>query len=217
MTLASRWSRSGAAASHDQVVSDDAFETSPPGGTLTGQLLVASTKLGDPNFERAVVLVLDHGDEGALGVVLNRPTPVPVGEILEPWEELARRAPPDVIFRGGPVSPDAVIGLARAASPPGVVGVPWRAVVPSVGTIDLAVAPESQPVELGGVRLFSGYAGWASDQLEAELAEGAWFVLDAVAADVFCTDADRLWHDVMRRQGGELSLLATFPSHLSHN
>ena len=74
-----------------------------------------------------------------------------------------------------------------------------------------------QPVELGGARLFSGYAGWAPDQLEAELAEGAWFVLDAVAADVFCTDADRLWHDVMRRQGGELSLLATYPSHPSLN
>jgi len=198
-------------------VSERAFESSPPGGTLTGQLLVASTKLGDPNFERAVVLLLDHGDDGALGVVLNRPTPVPVSEILEPWTDLARRAPPDVVFRGGPVSPDAVIGLARAASSQGVVGAPWRAVVASVGTVDLAVAPESQPVELGGVRLFSGYAGWATDQLEAELAEGAWFVLDAVAADVFCTDADRLWHDVMRRQGGELSLLATFPSHPSLN
>jgi putative transcriptional regulator len=178
--------------------------------------LVASTKLGDPNFERAVVLLLDHGDDGALGVVLNRPTPVPVGEILEPWQDQARLAPPDVVFRGGPVSPDAVIGLARPASSDGSL-TGFRVVTASVVTVDLSLAPEAQPVELGGARLFSGYSGWAPDQLEGELAEGAWFVLDALAADVFCVDAERLWHDVMRRQGGELSLLATFPSHPSLN
>ncbi len=74
--------------------------------------------------------------------------------------------------------------------------------VASVGTVDLSVSPDDQPVALSGARLFSGYSGWAPDQLEAELAEGAWFVLDAVAVDVFCVDAERLWHDVMRRQGG---------------
>ena len=202
--------------SHDRTVSGSSFESSPPGGALTGRLLVASTKLGDANFDRAVVLLLDHGDDGALGVVLNRPTPVPVGEILEPWEDQARLAPPDVIFRGGPVAPDAVIGLARAASAPAS-GSTWRVVLSSVGTVDLSVPPDSQPVALGGARLYSGYSGWAPDQLEAELAEGAWFVLDAAAADVFCVDAPRLWHDVMRRQGGELSLLAAYPSHPSLN
>jgi putative transcriptional regulator len=187
------------------------------GPELTGHLLVASTKLGDPNFERAVVLLLDHGADGALGVVLNRPTPVPVGEILELWQDQARLAPPEVVFRGGPVSPDAVIGLARPATAADVDTAPWRPVVASVGTVDLSVAPVDQPVVLGGARLFSGYAGWAPDQLEAELAEGAWFVVDAVAADVFGDDADRLWHDVMRRQGGKLSLLAAFPPHPSLN
>jgi putative transcriptional regulator len=211
------WSLPGAAASHDRTVPGSSFETSPPGGTLTGRLLVASTKLGDPNFDRSVVLVLDHGDDGALGVVLNRPTPVPVGEILEPWQDQARLAPPDVVFRGGPVSPDAVIGLARSSSLPTVSGPPWRVVLATVGTVDLSVPPHDQPVTLSGARLYSGYSGWAPDQLEAELAEGAWFVLDAVAADVFCADAERLWHDVMRRQGGALSLLATYPSHPSLN
>ena len=178
---------------------------------------MATTKLGDPNFERAVVLVLDHGEDGALGVVLNRPTLVPVGEILEAWVDQTRLAPPDIIFRGGPVSPDAVIGLARAASPEEVADAPWRSVVASVGTIDLSVSPASQPVDLAGVRLFSGYSGWAPDQLEAEVAEGAWFVLDALPADVFCADAERLWHDVLRRQGGELSLLAAYPPQPSSN
>jgi len=178
---------------------------------------VASTRLGDANFERAVVLLLDHGDEGALGVVLNRPTPVPVGEILEPWVDQARLAPPNVVFRGGPVSPDAVIGLARPGSQNSLAAAEFHMVTASVGTVDLSVPPDAQPVELGGARLFSGYSGWAPDQLEAELGEGAWFVLDAVESDVFCDDADRLWHDVMRRQGGELSLLATFPPHPSLN
>jgi len=203
-------------------VEDGRFEAGPPDAALTGRLLVASTKLGDPNFERAVVLVLDHGEDGALGVVLNRPTPVPVGEILEPWADQARRTPPDVVFRGGPVSPDAVIGLARpavaAAGPPASGGaVPWHEVVPSVGTVDLSVLPHDQLVELGGARLFSGYSGWAPDQIEAELVEEAWFVLDAMADDVFCPEPERLWHDVMRRQGGALSLLATYPSHPSFN
>src|ERR1700722_16851951 len=67
-------------ARHDRDVPGPAFESSPPGGALTGRLLVASTRLGDPNFDRGVVLLLDHGDDGALGVVLNRPTPVPVVE-----------------------------------------------------------------------------------------------------------------------------------------
>jgi putative transcriptional regulator len=184
---------------------------------LTGRLLVASTRLGDPNFEGAVALLLDHGPDGALGVVLNQPTLVPVEEILASWSEEAERVPPGVVFRGGPVSPDAVIGLGRATVAVEEDAAGWRAVMASVGTVDLAVAPGAQPVTLAGARLYSGYAGWAPDQLESELAERAWFVFDALESDVFCTDADRLWHDVMRRQGGELSLLAAYPKHPTLN
>jgi putative transcriptional regulator len=202
---------------HDRGVSDDRSRLSSAHGPLRGRLLVASTRLGDPNFEGAVVLVLDHGDEGALGLVLNRPTPVPVHEILEPWDEQARLVPPGVIFRGGPVSPDAVIGLARAPSPDAGASPEWRAVVGTVGAVDLSVEPALQPVVPTGVRLFSGYAGWGPSQLESELGEGAWFICDALAQDVFCANAERLWHDVIRRQGGELALLATYPSHPSLN
>ncbi len=90
--------------------------------------------------------------------------------------------------------------------------------VASVGTVDLSVAPaERSPSELDGARLFSGYSGWAPDQLEAELAERAWFVLDAVAADVFCAEAERCGTTSCAAKGGELSLLATYPSHPSLN
>jgi putative transcriptional regulator len=202
---------------NDLGVSDDRSGPTPPHGPLRGRLLVASTRLGDPNFENAVVLVLDHGDEGALGLVLNRPTPVPVFEILEPWDDQAHMVPPGVIFRGGPVSPDAVIGLARAPSADAGASPPWRPIVGTVGAVDLSVEPALQPVVPTGVRLFSGYAGWSPGQLEAELEEGAWFVCDALVDDVFGPDADRLWHDVLRRQGGELALLATYPSQPSLN
>ena len=195
---------------------DDGPEQRWSAGPLRGRLLVASTKLGDPNFDRSVILVLDHGDEGALGVVLNRPTPVPVGEILDPWAAQAEAAPPDVIFRGGPVSPDAVIGLARAPAAASDTTA-WRAVIDSVGIVDLAVPPDAQPVVPDGARLFSGYAGWAADQLEGELAEGAWFVVDALGEDVFCADPEQLWHDVVRRQRGSLRLLATYPPNPSDN
>ena len=184
-------------------------------GDLIGRLLVASPQLGDPNFERTVVLLLDHGPEGALGVVLNRPTGLPVDEILEAWRDEALAAPPGVVFRGGPVSPDAVIGLARTDAE--VDETRWRLVLEGVGTVDLAVAPPEQPVAVAGVRMFAGYAGWSPDQLEAELGEGAWIIVDALVTDVFTTEAEDLWHDVLQRQGGKLALLAAYPPHPSVN
>jgi putative transcriptional regulator len=183
---------------------------------LTGRLLVASPQLGDPNFDRTVVLMLDHGPEGALGVILNRPTGLPVDEILDPWSDQALAAPPGVVFRGGPVSPDAVIGLARTDAPD-VDDTQWRLVLDGVGTVDLTVAPDQQPVSVAGVRMFAGYAGWSPDQLEDELSEGAWIVIDALVTDIFTADADALWHDVLQRQGGRLALLAAYPPHPSVN
>jgi len=215
--MSPRRGRSG----HDQWVPGDEPEPRADGADdadddLIGRLLVASPQLGDPNFERSVVLMLDHGPDGALGVVLNRPTGLPVDEILDVWRDQALAAPPGVVFRGGPVSPDAVIGLARTEAGDAD-GSQWRLVLDGVGTVDLAVAPDQQPVAVAGVRMFAGYAGWSPDQLEEELAEGAWIILDALVADVFTAEADALWHDVLQRQGGSLALLAAYPPHPSVN
>ncbi len=196
----------------------DDFGSSGDEIALTGKLLVASPKLADPNFERAVILLLDHGEEGALGIVINRPTGVAVEEILEPWHDQANMAPPGVVFAGGPVSRDAVIGLARLFAELDLSEAPrWRRVLGRTGTVDLSVAPEDQPFALAGARLFSGYAGWTTGQLEEEIAEGAWFVLDAIGDDLMSTEPDRLWHDVLRRQGGEFAILAAYPPHPSVN
>jgi putative transcriptional regulator len=186
-----------------------------PPGSLAGRLLVAAPQLADPNFARTVVLVIEHDEPGAIGVVLNRPLHVEVAEILGTWSEQAQAAPPAVIFSGGPVSPDAVIALARPASSPGTGQ--WRAVVPGVGVVDLSVGPEDQPVALDGTRLFSGYAGWGPGQLEAELEDGGWLVVDALAVDAFAEEPGELWHDVLQRQGGSMAMLATYPPSPSVN
>lgn len=181
---------------------------------VAGRLLVAAPQLADPNFSRTVVLVLEHDEPGAVGVVLNRPLHVEVGEILEPWADLAAAVPPSVVFSGGPVSADAVIGLARCTSSQAD---GWQTVLAGVGVVDLSVSPTDQPVALDGVRLFSGYAGWAPGQLDSEMDDGGWFVFDALAADAFCDRPDELWHDVLRRQGGAAGMLAAYPPSPSVN
>lgn len=175
---------------------------------LTGRLLVATPALDDPNFERVVILVLDHDEDGALGVVLNRASTVPVGETLDGWSELA--AAPQVVFGGGPVEPTAVVALGRAAA-----AVPFDGatrIVERIRLVDLDSDPVLAAADLERVRLFAGYAGWAPEQLEDEIAQGAWYAVDSEPDDVFTDDPDGLWHAVLRRQPGELKLLATFPS-----
>lgn len=168
--------------------------------------------LSDPNFDRAVVLLLDHDREGALGVVLNRPTPVGVSEVLEPWAGLAGE--PGVVFQGGPVALDAALALAVV---PGGGPLGWRRVHGSIGLVDLEAPPEVLAAEVGSLRVFAGYSGWGPKQLERELDEGAWYVVDSEPGDVSATEPERLWRAVLRRQRGSLALLATYPDDPSLN
>ncbi|MFF8829850.1 YqgE/AlgH family protein [Streptomyces sp. NPDC015131] len=181
--------------------------------SLTGRLLVATPALADPNFDRAVVLLLDHDDEGSLGVVLNRPTPVDVGDILEGWAPLAGE--PGVVFQGGPVSLDAALGLAVIPGDEGPLG--WRRVYGAIGLVDLETPPELLAAALGSLRIFAGYAGWGPGQLEDEMAEGAWFVVDSEPGDVSSPRPEGLWRQVLRRQRGELAMIATYPDDPSLN
>lgn len=173
-----------------------------------GRLLVASPRLADPNFARTVVLILAYEpDEGALGVVLNRPSTTTVEEILWSWGPLA--AEPPMVFVGGPVGAEGAIGLARGGSATADEG--WSPVVGRLGTVDLARAPVDLPTPIDAVRVFSGHAGWGQGQLEAEVDEGAWVVLDAAPDDVLGAAPERLWRRVLRRQGGKLAWLANVP------
>lgn len=172
-----------------------------------GRLLVATPALLDPNFFRSVVLLLAHGDEGTLGVVLNRPAQVPVLDVLPGYAELASR--PASVFVGGPVSPSSALCLAalRPESDPSG----WTQVSGRTGLLDTDLAPDALTGRIDRLRVFSGYTGWGPGQLAGELAAGAWYVLEAEPADPYSPDPGELWKRVLRRQGFELAIVATCP------
>jgi putative transcriptional regulator len=176
-----------------------------------GRLLVANPLLPDPNFDRTVVFLLAYTGEGALGVVLNRPSETQLAAPLPRWEHLA--ATPAVVFVGGPVQHEAVICLARTLTHPASDGPPggWRAVTRDVGTLDLDLDPDGLQSAFSRVRIFAGYAGWGSGQLEGEIAAGAWWVVDAEPEDAFSEAPEDLWVRVLRRQRGSLALVAAYP------
>ncbi len=208
---------------------DPFTEFDPYGGqsapeALPGHLLVATPAVEDPSFARRVVLVLDHGLHGALGVVIDRPGGVGVDQLLPRWHELATA--PAELFTGGPVARNALIGLVRLAGRAlGTAGAPgcpagWRLLVDDdrpVGTIDLDADPSPYSRSIVGARLFSGYAGWETGQLEDEIAEGSWYVVPAEARDPISADPEGLWRRVLKRQGGALALVSGYPADPAHN
>lgn len=178
-----------------------------------GQLVVATPSLTDPNFSRTVVLLLQADEEdGSLGVILNRPTGTDLSEVLPSWAHLS--ADPAVVFTGGPVSPTSAVCLGRGrlrraalAAYAELEGVPGGA----VGTVDLEAAPAELAAAVEHVRVFAGYAGWSRGQLEAEVAEGAWWVLDSLPVDAFASDPALLWQRVLLRQGPPIAFAASYP------
>jgi putative transcriptional regulator len=179
------------------------------GEVAPGTLLLATADLVDPNFAQTVVLLLDVNDDGVLGVVLNRPSPVLVTEVLEPWGALC--AEPEVLFRGGPVSPDGALAIALLRDEDDE-PVGFRPVVGRLGMVDLDTPVELLDGGLGGVRVYAGYAGWGADQLQAEIDEGSWYVVAGETADAFRADTTDLWGDVLRRQPGQLAWHTTRPA-----
>jgi putative transcriptional regulator len=173
--------------------------------SLRGTLLVAGPALDDPNFRRAVVLVGEHGDDGAMGVVLNRVSTVTVADAVPPIAALTGED--DLVSIGGPVQPQAVVVLADFVDPTRAQAL----VVDNVGFLPAEVDDPDEIGDLRSVRVFAGYAGWGPGQLEGELAEGSWVVLPALTADVFTADPDGLWSKVLRRQGGGHAVLAMLP------
>ncbi|MGH8916039.1 MAG: YqgE/AlgH family protein [Acidimicrobiia bacterium] len=171
---------------------------------LGGSLLVATPRLHDPNFWRSVVLLLQHDEEGTIGVVLNRPTVEMVSTHVPAWGPVA--AKPGVVHLGGPVEPEVAIGLAtgQGGEPTGV---------PGLCMVDLEASPTP---DLTAVRIYSGYAGWGAGQLEAEIAEGSWYVVPAAPDDPFDRPEGQ-WSRVLGRQRGYLSLVSSFPDDVSLN
>ena len=181
--------------------------------SLRGKLLVSQPTLKDPNFDRTVVLLLEHGDDGVIGVVLNRQSDVEMAEALPEWADKA--ATPALVFVGGPVVDEGTaVCLARSQ---GDETEAWKPMENGIGTLDVNVAPDEAGVTIDEIRLFAGYSGWSKGQLEMEIEIGAWFVVDARPVDAFTTDPEGLWKAVIGRQPGMLAWMATFPPDVAMN
>ena len=179
--------------------------------SLRGQLLVAIPTLEDPNFRRTVVLVSEHSDDGAMGVVLNRPSSVTVGEAV-PQLQCAVDAE-HAVFVGGPVAPTSIVFLAEFLAPElAALIVFGRVGFPAMDT-DIEVLIDST----GRTRVFAGYAGWGPGQLDAELEQGDWILEPAGPEDVFSDAPDELWGSILARKGGRYALLASMPPDPSLN
>ena len=176
-----------------------------------GLALVAAPALQDPNFRRTVVLVIDHRAAGTLGVILNRPSDVPVCDVLPLWGP--HTTVPQALYLGGPIAQRAA--LCVAALPAGLDAEHTEGVTRvrgSLALIDLGGDPDLMAPRLRGLRVFAGYASWSEGQLAGEIKRGEWIVVPALPDDVLAPPGTDLWGRALRRQGMPLALLATYPA-----
>jgi putative transcriptional regulator len=177
--------------------------------SLRGHLLIAAPVLIDPNFVRAVVLIAEHNDDGAMGVVLNRPTEASIGDVVPDLSALVDED--EVVFIGGPVQPQGVMVLAQF-------GDPADAALPIDGELGfVALEADADAVEAERTRAFAGHAGWGPGQLDAEVEEETWFVAPFEHEDAFTDDPDDLWSRALLRKGGPYALVARMPEDPSQN
>jgi putative transcriptional regulator len=178
--------------------------------SLRGKLLVASPALVDPNFARTVVFITEHNDEGAMGIVLDRPSDAAVESVVPELEEIAGTEP---IYVGGPVQPEALVLLAEFSNPEAAAWI----VVADVGlaSADVDLAELASSVRRG--RVYAGYSGWGPGQLEAEMEIDSWIVEPPLPTELFPDDPATLWSDVLARKGGQYALIARMPVDPSQN
>jgi putative transcriptional regulator len=177
---------------------------------LSGHLLISNASLFDPNFRRTVVLIGHHDEEGAVGVVLNRPLGVTVEEAVPPLSDLVDDG--DEVFEGGPVQPQAAVVVAEFLDP----AVASVVAFGSIGFLPDEVGYEDRS-SIVRARIFAGYSGWSPGQLEAELAEDAWLLTPATDVDVFTPDPEHLWEGVVQRLGPAYAMLRSMPTDPSLN
>ncbi|MGH4016244.1 MAG: YqgE/AlgH family protein [Pseudonocardiaceae bacterium] len=181
-----------------------------------GAALVAAPGMRDPTFRRTVVLIIEHRSSGTLGVVLNRPSDVPVRDVLPSWGRHA--TVPRALYVGGPIEQRAA--LCVAALPAGVDAESTEGLISVRGPlalVDLDGDPAAMAPRLRGLRVFAGYSGWDHGQLDGEIDRGDWVVVPALPDDVLAPSGIDLWSRTLRRQGMPLALLATYPADPTQN
>ncbi len=180
--------------------------------SLRGQLLVAAPTLLDPNFDRTVVLIAEHSDQGAMGIVLNRESELEVAEAAPALGHLVEEGA--LVHSGGPVQATSVVVVAEfqdAADHAATL------VLDRIGFVGAEADFDTLPDSVDRVRVFAGLAGWGPDQLESELEREDWIVEPATPDDVFTPDPDGLWSSVLERKGGQYALVARMPEDPSLN
>jgi putative transcriptional regulator len=173
--------------------------------SLAGQLLLAAPSLRDPNFARSVVLIGVHGEDGAMGIVLNRPAPVSVAEAVPQLQGVVAEDEP--VFVGGPVQPESVVVLAEfmETSAAGLL------LLERIGFPSADADIEELALATVRARVFAGYAGWSQEQLDAEVEGGDWIIHAPQPSDVFSEAPEDLWSSVLTRMGGSYALIARMP------
>lgn len=178
-----------------------------------GAILVASRELGDPNFVRTVILLVHYDEDGAMGLVVNRPTSIPLGRVFESIEGAVDHT--IAVYMGGPVAPTSAQALVRSTSP-----LPdGRAVVGEVHILGSALALTrrvSGPIDEHRFRVYLGYSGWGPGQLEGEVQKGSWHIFEGDATIVFDRDPDTLWMRQIRRVDVQRAGVGERPLHLAH-
>ena len=177
-----------------------------------GRLLIATPKLGDSHFHRAVVLIIEHNAEGALGVILNRPTEDLSSEIV-PGRIADAVAPGERVHEGGPVRPEAMIVLAEFEDAEDAAAIAFD----SIGVVSPDADEGGLDADVAAIRVFCGYAGWDAGQLEREIEEDSWIDAACVPDDVFTRAPESLWSRVLERKGGRYRLVASMPEDPSLN
>lgn len=180
--------------------------------SLTGRLIVAVPRPHDRDeddlFARSVVFVLHHGDDGAQGLVLTAPLDAGVDAVLPGWQQVV--STPDRLFHGGPVGLDRAIALANVPGHDEVLGT--TRLFGSLALVDLDAPPALVAGDTAGMRIFAGSAGWDVGQLDEELDNGWWLVVEHEIGDLFDADPASLWQRVVARQPFPTNLLASFPT-----
>lgn len=182
-------------------------------GSTAGMMLVSVPALSDDNFDRTVILMVEHDDNGALGLVLNRPSGTEVVDHLPDLVESV--VSPALFFVGGPVAIGGLMALGRRSLSSEVDGA--MEVVGPVVLVDPQALVNGEVRGVEALRLFTGYSGWGPGQLESELELGVWYVVDSLADDVLCLDPGSLWRNVLKRQGGKLASQSFYPEDPSLN
>ena len=176
---------------------------------------MASTTLNEPTFARTVVYLLEHDGGGTVGVVVNRPSHTPVGQVLPDWQDVVSE--PAVIFGGGPVMPDGALCLAQLKRRHSDEGPGVRRVAGNLATVDLDGDVDKIQDSTSRLRVFAGHSGWAPGQLSEEMESGSWYVVDGMLDDAFTADPATLWRRVLRRQPMPLRAISTYPRELGLN